>query len=1071
MKKFLLMSLFLLSALLQEAMAQNRTVTGRVTDATNNEGLPGVTVLVKGTQVGTATDATGNYSINVPETGTTLVFSFVGYTTTERVIGNATTINIGLATDAKQLGEVVVTALGIAREEKTLGYAASSVNSEELTQAKPTNVMSGIQGKVAGVNISSSGAPGASTKVIIRGVSSFTGGNNPLYVVDGVPINNINYNNANITGGGLNQSSRAVDFGNQANDINPEDVESVTILKGASATALYGSRAAHGVVMITTKRGKLNDRIRVTYSGSYTASKVLRVPQTQNVFGQGWPDFDRLENGSWGPKLDGVEREWGAEVNGEARSKPFSYVENNLRNFFETGYDVQNSVTVSGGGQNNSFAFSYANTTQDGSIPTNVDKFSRNNFSFRGNSNYGKFTSDYNISYIRRDVSAIFAGQGTASGGATTMQEIIQIPVDIPISQFKDLNNPYNQPDNYFTAYAENPYSALANNNTALQDDRVFGKLELGYELFKGTKAIARAGGDFANAFVSDQGASIIYSPGSYGKVGGQTDVPGQYGEFTRRDQQLDMSLLLQSNYNVTPDITLGGIVGGNYNSRKYNTVSTYVTGLNVPGWYSLQNTSGVPVSESIRNERALMAAFGNLDFGFKDYWFLNLSLRNDWSSTLPKGNNSYFYWGANTALVLSDMFPSFQTEKLSFLKVRAAWGKTGNDAAPYLVNSTFPATQISLGFGNVYLPVGGVAGQTQSNNQGNQNLRPEITREWELGLDTRWFNSRVGLDVSYYNRQTKDQIVSASVAPETGYQTQTRNIGNIANRGIEARLSLIPVKTDNFQWEFATNFTRNKSEVLSLYGDAKEFLLTNVYSVDYVAEVGKPLGTFKVPAFRTVPSGPMAGKIIVNSTTGVEQVDPVLRESVGTVNPDFIMGFTNGFTFKGLSLNATVDWRKGGQFYSYTKQLNNFVGNSTETTYNYRQPFVVENSVKEIPAATPGGEVTYVENDVPVTTLYNYWSTATPARFHNFILDRDYVKLREVVLSYNLPISLVSRVKMSGATISLIGRNLLLFTPATNNFVDPEATNYGNDITSELGEFAALPSMRNYGVSLRVTF
>ncbi|KAA5548576.1 SusC/RagA family TonB-linked outer membrane protein [Adhaeribacter rhizoryzae] len=1071
MKKILLLSLFLLTMLSWEAAAQARTITGRVTDATNNEGLPGVTVLVKGTQAGTATDVSGNYSINVPEGGTTLVFSFVGYTTTERIIGNATTININLGTDARQLNEVVVTALGIAREEKTLGYAASTIKSEDVTQARPNNVMSGIQGKVPGVAISSSGSPGASTKVIIRGVSSFTGGNNPLYVVDGVPINNINYNNAN-TGSNVNQSTRAVDFGNQANDINPEDVESVTVLKGASATALYGSRAAHGVIMITTKRGKLNDRVRVSYSGAYTASNVLRTVQTQNVFGQGWPLYDPHENGSWGPRLDGVVRTWGAEVDGEARRKPFAYAKDNTRNFFETGSEVQNSVTVSGGGQNNAFAFSYANTNQNGAVPTDVDKYTRNNFSFRGNSNYGKFTSDYNIAYTRRDVSAIFTGQGTSDGGATVFQEIQQIPVDVPISQLKDLNNPYNTPDNYFTVYAENPYFVINNNKTTMQEDRVFGKLELGYEVFKGTKAIVRAGGDFNNARFYDQGARITYTPGSYGKLGGQTDVPGRYGETTRRDQQLDMSALLQGNYTLNEDITLGGIVGGNYNSRSYNTLTSYVTGLNVPEWYSLQNTSGTPVTESFKNERALLAAFGNIDFGFRDYWFVNLSLRNDWSSTLPKGNNSYFYWGANTSLVLSELLPNFQSDRLSFLKVRGAWGKTGNDAAPYLVNSTYPATQISLGFGNIYLPVGGVAGQTQSNNQGNQTLRPEITREWELGLDTRWFESRVGLDVSYYDRQTKDQIVSATVAPETGFTTQTRNIGNIANRGVEARLSLIPVKTDNFQWEFATNFTKNKSEVLSLYGDAKEFLITSVYSVDYVAEVGQPLGTFKVPAFRTVQSGPMAGKVIVQSN-GVEATDATLKETVGTSNPDFILGFSNGFTYKGISLNAVVDWRKGGQFYSYTKQLNNFVGNSTETTYNYRQPFVVPNSVKEILPTTPGGEVTYVENDIPVpyTSVYNYWSNASPARFHNFILDRDYVKLREVVLSYNLPVSLVSKAKMSGASISLIGRNLLLFTPKSNNFVDPEATNYGNDISSELGEFAAFPTMRNYGVSLRVTF
>ncbi|MGB4776514.1 MAG: SusC/RagA family TonB-linked outer membrane protein [Daejeonella sp.] len=1067
MKK-LLQSLFLLLFVTSMAIAQERTVTGKVSAADDGLPLPGVSVKVKGTTIGSITNADGNYSINVPTDEETLVFSYVGYIQKEASIGSKAQVDITLGVDTKQLNEVVVTALGLSKQEKTLGYSATTVKANELTSGKNANVMSGIQGKVAGVVISNAGAPGASTKVIIRGVSSFSGGNNPLYIVDGVPINNTTLTN-DFTGGAA-QFSRSVDFGNQANDINPDDVESVTILKGASATALYGSRAAHGVVMVTTKKGQMNQKMRITYTGAVNFSNVLRTPQTQNVFGQGWPLQAYEENGSWGPKLTGLTRDWGTEVDGVRLTKPYAYVENNIRDFFETGSDIQNSVSISGGGANNSFVFSYSHTGQNGVVPSDADKFSRNNFSFRGNSKYGKFESNYSVNYIRRDVRSVFAGQGTSDGGATVYQELIQIPVDVPIKQLKDYKNIYNNADNYFTAYADNPYFVVNENGTQLRDDRVFGKLELSYEVLKNTKLIGRLGGDFNNTNISDWGAVVSFSPGSFAEQWEKAPTVGRYGENYRKDSQIDANLLLQGNYKLNTDISLGGVIGTNFNQRDFNYLDSYVSGLNVENWYSLQNTSSTPVTASILNQRRLMAAFGNLDFGFRDYWFVNVSLRNDWSSTLPKDNRSYFYWGANSSLVLTDLFKEIQTDKLNFLKLRAAWGQTGNDAAPYRVNTSFIPSQPTLGFGNIFLPLGGVAGLTESNNKGNPILRPEITTEWELGLDTRWFNSRIGLDVSYYNRETKDQIIRATVPAETGYTTRTLNIGNIQNTGIEARLSLVPVKTSNFKWEFATNFTKNNSKVLKLYGDAKEIIIQNAYSVDYVAEVGKPLGIYRVPAIQYVESGPMIGKTVVQAN-GIEKINPNIKEEVGTSNPDFILGFTNGFTYKSISLNAVVDWRKGGKFYSYTKQLNNFVGNSTETTFNERQPFLVPNSVKEV---VTNGVVTYVENNVaiPFASVYSYWnSTTNPSKFKDFILDRDYVKLREVVLTYSLPKTLVSKAKLSGIDVSLIGRNLLLFTPKSNNFLDPEGTNYGNDIGSEFGEFAAGPTMRSFGASLKVSF
>ncbi|MET3113040.1 TonB-linked SusC/RagA family outer membrane protein [Pedobacter sp. CG_S7] len=1061
MKK-LLQSLFVLMLIASSAIAQQRTITGTVTGKDDGLPLPGVSVKIKGATGGTSTDANGKYSVSVPSNGTALLFSSLGYVVQNQTISSATVINVSLTPDATLLGEVVVTAMGQTRQARTLGYANSTVKADEITKANNVNALSGIQGKVSGVSISNSGSVGGSTKVIIRGVSSFTG-NQPLYIVDGVPISD---NNASTV-----TSSRSVDLGNQINDINPDDIESMSILKGASATALYGSRAAHGVIMITTKSAKMNQKLSITYNGAINFSNVSMTPTTQNVFGQGWPNFALEENGSWGPRLSGIVQNWGTEVDGVSQQKPYSYVEDNLRNFYETGIDHTNNISISGGSEHSSFVFSYGNVGQRGITPGNVDRFTRNNFSFRGNTKYDKFESSFSLNYVRKDANLVYSGQGTADGGATLYQELIQTPVDINLSTLKDVTNKYNNADNFYTLYADNPYAVIRNNGAQVQDDRVYGKVDLSYEFIKGLKAVGRLGGDFSTTRLIDKGAVVTYTPGSWSDVGAKSPVTGRYGENYRRNNQIDATLMLQADYKLTDDLTLNATAGGNYNQRGYNSLDAYITGLNVPGWYSLANTSASPINDSKDVRRRLFGAFGAFDFGFKDFLYVNVALRNDWSSTLPQGKNSYFYSGANASLLITDLFKELKSDQVNLLKVRAAYGKTGNDASVYLTEDSYQNTNALLPSGSILLPLNGVAGLQHHKTLGNKDLRPEMTTESEFGFEGRFFNSRIGLDVSYYNRKTKDQIINAILAPETGYTRRTRNIGNIQNQGIEAALTFVPVKTNNFQWNFGVNFTKNVSKVLSLYDDVKELNIYSAYSVDYVAEVGKPLGTYKVPQVERVLSGPNAGKIVVLAN-GIPKTDLVNKKTVGDSNPDFELGFSNTFTYKNLSLSALVDWRKGGYFYSYTSQLNNFVGNSTETTFNYRQPFLVPNSVKEL--GNVNGVMTYGENtnQISVNNTYGYWySNTNNSMYEHAVLKRDYLKLREVVLTYALPKSFVSKLKLQNVNLSVVGRNLLTWTPSTNNFVDPESTNYGNDITSNFGEFASGPTLRTIGGSIKVTF
>ncbi len=1061
---YLLILVLLVSGTL--LMAQTRVITGTVTGSEDSKPITGCTVQLKGTITGTITDSEGRYSLTVPQDASVLVFSYIGMKSQELEIGSNSVIDVILQSDLVGLAEVVVTALGIKRNEKSIGYSASTVNNAEITSAKAPSLITGLQGKVAGLSISSSGGTGSSQKVYIRGVSSFTGSNQPLYVINGIPMSN-NF-------AGIDLTNNSVDFGNQANDINPDDVESVTVLKGASATALYGSRAANGVIMITTKRGSGEGKISVVYSGSATASQVLRTPQTQHNFGQGWPYWDPAENGSWGPKLDGRMNSWGAYSTDwygpgyipsrysdyVVMQKPFSYVENNLRNFYETGMEIQNNISISGGDDKNSFALSYGNTYSDGVVPTRADLYKRNILSFRGDHRYKKFKASYDVSYVRKDITAVSSGQG--SNGATLFQELSQMPVDVPLSQLKDYSSIYHNINNFFTLYAENPYWVIDNNGNKYQDDRIYGKLELGYDIFSNAKLLTRVGGDFTNLRQNSNNAVAIIAPETW-NYGSKADQPGTYDEFNSYNGQIDASGLITGDYKLSEDFRLNAVTGINYNTISTYSSDAFLYGLSVPGWYNLSNGSDKPVTTSTISQRILFGALGQFDLSFREWAFATLSLRNDWSSTLPPDRNSYFYAGINGAVLLTEAFPALKNGNiLDYAKIRAAWGQTGNDAPVYRTYGKYIPTNILLGFGNLNMPLGGELGMSLSNLEGNINLKPEITTDIEFGTDLKFLKNRIGLDFAYYLKSTRDQIISSSVAPETRFTSYTRNVGQVDNRGFEVRLILVPVEQKDFKWEISSTFSRNRSKVVKLWDDVQEYRITGAYGVDFVAIVGQPLGIFKVPQALTTSDG----KVIVNSS-GRPLIDPVNKKIVGTREPDFILGLNNRFTYKGLSLSTVLDYRKGGSFWSNTAEMLAFDGNSPLTVYNERQPFVVPNSVRA------AGD-TYVENDIPIlgTAMYSYYNHSTNTlMYENMILDKTFLKIREVTLSWSVPEKILAGTPIGALEFGIVGRNLLMWTPSSNNFVDPEATNYGNDLLSDFGEFSAGPSSRFFGGNVKITF
>ncbi|QHT65989.1 SusC/RagA family TonB-linked outer membrane protein [Rhodocytophaga rosea] len=1073
MPKKLLMGMLLTILCIQQIWAQTRTVTGTVRGATDNSPLPGVNVIVKGTNSGTTTGGDGAYSLPVPENAT-LVFSFIGFKTQEIAVGNQTALDVKLAEDVTSLTEVVVTALGIEREAKSLGYAASTVNNVELTRGRSASVMNSLQGKIAGVNISTaSGAPGASTKVILRGYSSIGGNNNPLYVVDGVPINN---SANNFSSDDINYSARTdlndyLDFGNRANDINPDDIESITVLKGASATALYGSRAASGVILITTKKGRSAERINVDFTSSATFTTPLRLPQLQNTFGQGWSGhFAFEENGSWGPRMDGRDRLWGNVVDNSQQIKPFS-PQKNLKDFYETGTSYINTIALSGGTEKSTFYLSYGNVSENGIVPTDADSYKRNTLALRGSTKGKNLSASASLNYVRKDAKALTSGQG--GQGTTVFQEIIQTPRDMSIVDFKDLNNKFNNLNNFYNLYAQNPYWPIYNNGNTFDENRIFGNVNLGYQITPWLTASWRVGGDISNALVKGWVAIAETDPSS--PNASQKQYVGRVNERTRFARELNSDFILSSNNNITEDLNITGLVGYNVNERYFKDNLAYVNDLDIPGYYNLSNSSNPPVAQTSTSLRRLHGIYAQAGLSYKDFLFINALARNDWSSTLPVNKNSFFYPGVNGSFVFTDVLPTIKGV-LSYGKVRAAWGQTGKDADPYQVNSVLTPGYAQLPFGDITFPLNGVNGFEVSNTLGNKNLKPEITTEYEFGADLQFLNNRIGIDVAYYNRNTVNQIFAVPVAASSGYGFKVLNFGKIQNKGIELLVTLNPVKTSNFNWDIRYTFSNNRNKVIELTSGLEKATLTQAYGVEFVAIKGQPMGVYR----GYVPLKDAQGRTVVNEATGFPISAPQ-KEIYGNAQPKYLMGLYNTFTYKDLSLSFGFDMRQGGLIYSYTQRLSQFVGNSTNSLYNNRQPFIVPNSVyqpvdpnTELPQVDDAGNPVYVENTkiVDVTNVSSYWNdTSNPPIEREHLVDKSFVKLREVTIGYSLPKSLFKNIPVANVSINLVGRNLLLWTPDGNNIIDPEVTTFGNDLTGDFGEFGQGPTVRSFGASLKVGF
>jgi TonB-linked SusC/RagA family outer membrane protein len=1069
MKRILFTLLMLLTVGLDAAWAQT-VITGRVLDE-RGQGMIGAGISVKGApSVGTVTDLDGNFRLSAPANAT-LVIQSIGYATQEVPAGAAGTIRMVPA--AKELTGAVVTALAIRREKRELGYSATTISTDELNAGNNVSALSAIQGKTAGVNITSTtGGPGGSTRVVLRGEKSVNGNNNALIVVDGIPLSNGNRL------AGRDERSQ-LDFGNRGNDINPEDIENITVLKGPAAAALYGSVAANGAIMITTKSGRgraASGKTSVTYQSTYTLSSVLKLPEFQNKYGQGDVDNvadDRRENFSWGLPFDGKMRPWGQVINGQQRVKPYVALDDNVRNFFDIGKTWENGVQLGGSTDKGSYFLSLNALNNTGVVPDNFFK----KYSLRLNTSLdlpNKMYSSLNVNYIN-SYSRIESGGQDESG---VYDNLIQTPRDIPITESKDLTNIFNSYDTkdslgithygYYGAYTDNPYWIASNVDNRNRTDRVLGSVVIGTRPNGHWDIYDRLGIDYVSDRVYAKQPKYSPVPWDPFYYAGSTPLgpKSNGGYFESNSNNLIAYNDIIANYNrqLSESFDFSGLIGQNIQFNRANVLSGSIdnktNSLVVPGYYNLTNASGPPDVLNTLAETRAVGVYGSLHLGFKRQLFLDVTGRNDWSSTLAEGNRSFFYPSAAISWVFTDVLKNKIGDKiLSYGKVRASYASVGNAAIAYQNNNpAFARAEAATAFGSVKFPFNGTPGFSYTNIIGNPSLRPERTNASEFGIELAFLRNRVTFEATYYDNLSIDQIQTVPTAPSSGFTGRVINLGDISNKGVELAARITPIKTrSGFTWEVFGTYTKNKNMVERLANGVQQISLGGISGMSVTATVGKPFGAFYGSDLLTDDKG----RVIVDSTTGIPRIAPntVFK---GTYQPRFIASWGTNIRFKGFNLGLLFTTKQGGVFYSRTKSLMDFVGTSKGT--ERRDDYIFPNSVYE---KTDGSLVVNTDRNFHP---YDYYTTVISNAQGQNIIDASYVKLQEANLTYTVPERWLKRTSFGGASVGVFGNNLFIWTPDENQYSDPEI-NAGGASNLQGFEYASRPSLRNYGVRLSITF
>ncbi len=1028
-----------------QTATSSRIVTGKVTSAVGGRALQGVNVIVRGTRLGTITNAAGEYRLALPEQAGTETFTFrlLGFKPVDEPIRGRTSINMVLEESANTLSDVVVTANAIVRETKELGYAIAQVEPEKLTVARSSNVLNSLAAKVAGVRITQqSGTVGGSSKIVIRGVNSIASASEPLFVVDGVPISNSAFAGTEteiVTGG--------VDVGNRAQDINPDDIESMSILKGAAASALYGSRARNGVIVVTTKRG-FSGQPRFTYNGSTRSDAIFRKPSFQNEWAQGaLGAYNKDLSNGWGPRISGqrVANFYGDTVS--LAADPTNYSD-----FFETGLTNVHAMAVSGGSETSDYRLGGTWLGQTGIVPNS--RLQRYTLALNAGQRFKeKFTARVAANYVRSN----------SNGRASQGQNGQSIPTSIWTFASRTLSTEFLRanrvgPDGRAgsidgTGTSNNPYWVTDNNGLNNTTDRLFGNTYLSYDAKPWFNLAFRAGTDIAI-----EGRRFVTRKGTRGRLDGEFDTQDL------NERELNTDLIGTFTRQLAPTLTLKAVVGHNFNKRTFKRQRVFSQGLNIDQLYTQANAN-VNAATNFISERQLYGAYTDIGFGWRDYLFVNVTGRNDWSSTLPVKNNSYFYPSVSTGFVASDAFRDlgiFKSGKVSFAKLRANWANVGSDEDPYQLAFTYsPLTaQSDIYTFNQNFPFNGASAFGATNVIPPANLKPQQQQSYELGGEFRLLQNRIGLDLTYYNVRNYDQIVSLAVPQSTGFSARRLNVGEISNKGIEAQASytIFERPKKGFKWDVAANYARNRNIVEKLAPGLKEFSVTSGDGFGLFV-VARPGTTFNLQGVGFLRDS-VSGEFIINPQNGLRISGP--RKLLGNIYPDWIGGLNNSFSYKNASFSFLVDVRRGGVIASSTVSALRSSGTGAETAD--RTPFVQPGVIRNADGTTR-------KNDVPVSSVQAYWqnldSSLSP---ENNVFDASYMKLRELQFSIKLPGSWASRMGVRDATWSLEGRNLWLISSKVPH-IDPESNVMGTGLIGEGIERNNIPSTRTFGTNLRLTF
>jgi TonB-linked SusC/RagA family outer membrane protein len=1005
-------------------MAQNVTVTGKVTSADDGTPIPGASVVQKGTTKGVLTDMNGAYQIAATK-GATLVFSFTGMQTQEVVLQDQTTINVVLAYSTTMMDEIVVTALGITREKKSLGYAITEVSGSDIARAKDLNVVNSLSGRVAGLVITQGTfGPGSSSRIVIRGNHSITGNNQPLYVVDGVPYDDSGYGSANDNDAGEYSKS---DYGSGISDLNPDDIESMSVLKGPNAAALYGSRAANGVILITTKKGSVNRGLGVTYSSNITFETPLLIPKFQNEYGQGTggnipsPLTDLLkEGGSWGPKMDGTQQlYWTGET------KAYSPQPDNVKDFFKVGSTFMNTLAFDGGNDKSSFRFSYSNTKANSILPGS--DLTRHNFNLRSVFNLtSKLCVDAKVTYFLQD-----SHNRPMMGTEGVMANLYSIPRNVPIKDLEDYQNADYSVRTYSSQSVGNPYWVMKHDINDETRSRIQGYAKATYTFNRMLSAFVRIGTDASHEKIEN-----VYQYGHWYYPQGTLN-------FTMtNNSETNIDALIMFNKDITQAINLSLNLGANHMYASYDQMYDHGENFKIPTKATLESAATVNAYYTPLQEKNINSVYGFATISYNGMLFLETSMRNDWSSTLPKSNWSYFYPSVSLSGLLDKVL---NMPSVDLAKLRVSWAKVGSDTGPYqLLNSYYISSSGDSYLGHTIL--------NSSSTLNNENLKPEQTSSLEFGGEFRFFGNRLYTDMSYYSITSEDLIMDVNIPSSTGYSKYHTNVGKMTNKGFEILLGGIPVQTKDFSWDISVNLSTNKNKLISLIEgtDTEPLSTSNSGAVTVQATAGGGYGDI----YTTYLERNSDGKPVVD-TNGRFKTDAGLKY-MGNYQPKWVGGITNTISYKSVSLRFLIDARIGGKIYSGTDAGLDNAGVSANSL-KYRDGGVIIDGV-----FSDG-----TKNNKSISGQ-EYWQTYSSVG-EGYVYDQTNVRLRELTLTYELPKSLIDKTFIKGATFGLTGRNLFFIYRALDNY-DPESSfsvsNYAQGVL-----FYNMPTTRSIGFNISVKF